>query len=241
MRWHSKIGLSIFLVVIFLAVSGVALNHSPQLNLSHIKLSNGWLLKWYGLKPATGQGFDFAGNWLYQAGDNQLFYNGQAVANCRPPLMSATQAQGLFAALCGDGLVLLTAEGQFIEVFNDIQGLPTHITQLASQHKRIFLLSDSEPLEFKVNNFSVEPIDKETVATANITLATSLPQQIAASINSPESGLGVSLETVVIDLHSGRFFGPLGVLFIDLVGLLLCVLALTGLWSWISRDRRNGR
>jgi uncharacterized iron-regulated membrane protein len=40
---------------------------------------------------------------------------------------------------------------------------------------------------------------------------------------------------VILDLHSGRFFGQFGVLFIDLIGLLVCILSITGLMAWMKR------
>jgi hypothetical protein len=39
-------------------------------------------------------------------------------------------------------------------------------------------------------------------------------------------------QRVVQDLHSGRFFGSMGVWVVDLSALLLLVLALSGLWMW---------
>ena len=73
-RWHRRIGLSLFFMIIFLALSGFALNHSIGLKLSNTKLSSDWLLSWYGLEQAASDGFELdSGDWLYQAGDNQLY------------------------------------------------------------------------------------------------------------------------------------------------------------------------
>lgn len=45
------------------------------------------------------------------------------------------------------------------------------------------------------------------------------------------------METLLLDLHSDRFFGDVGVLFIDIVGLLLRMLAITALWAWVNQQR----
>jgi hypothetical protein len=45
------------------------------------------------------------------------------------------------------------------------------------------------------------------------------------------------MSTLILDLHSGRFFGDAGVLVIDVVGLLLCILAITGLRARVNRQR----
>jgi hypothetical protein len=62
-----------------------------------------------------------------------------------------------------------------------------------------------------------------------------LPQALAQQLEQHQSGPSISLETVILDLHSGRFFGQFGVLFIDLIGILICILSVTGLIAWINR------
>jgi len=66
-------------------------------------------------------------------------------------------------------------------------------------------------------------------------MATPLPKPLQEKLKAQASGPSVSLETVILDLHSGRFFGQFGVLFIDLIGLLVCFLSITGLIAWIKR------
>ena len=45
------------------------------------------------------------------------------------------------------------------------------------------------------------------------------------------------VERVLLDLHSGRFFGPLGPWLIDASAVLLVFLSLTGSWMWLKRRR----
>lgn len=48
---------------------------------------------------------------------------------------------------------------------------------------------------------------------------------------------GISPEIIILDLHSGRTFGDAGVLFVDIVGLVLCIPPLTALWAWMSHQK----
>ncbi len=48
------------------------------------------------------------------------------------------------------------------------------------------------------------------------------------------------MERVLLDLHSGRIFGPVGVLVYDLLALALGFLSISGLLLWF-RGRRNGK
>ncbi len=53
-------------------------------------------------------------------------------------------------------------------------------------------------------------------------------------------GEGLSLERLLLDLHSGRIFGSIGVLVYDLLALALGFLSISGLVLWF-RSRRNGK
>ena len=52
-KWHEKIGVYIALFVVFLAISGIALNHTEKfkLNTTYVKLD--WLLDLYQINPES--------------------------------------------------------------------------------------------------------------------------------------------------------------------------------------------
>jgi len=45
------------------------------------------------------------------------------------------------------------------------------------------------------------------------------------------------VERVLLDLHSGRFFGKIGPWLFDIAAALLILLSLTGSWIWLRRRR----
>ena len=53
-------------------------------------------------------------------------------------------------------------------------------------------------------------------------------------------GYGLTLERVLLDLHSGRVLGSAGVLLVDAAAILFLLLAISGLWLW-SRRRTSTR
>ena len=234
---HRRLGLSVFLVLIFLAISGFALNHSPALKLNKISLSNSWLLSWYGFEKPAINGFNLQGQWLYQDGNSQLFLDQKAVAPCSTPLLSSARDAGILYALCANALLILTENGQLVESFSQLDGLPINALAITAVEGRLYLLTDSEAFTFNPDSFVLtpEPDFDRAVLAPQTTLApipTSLEQQLE------NSGPSISLETVILDLHSGRFFGQFGVIVIDIVGLLICILSITGLMAWINRLRQ---
>lgn len=240
LRWHRRIGLSLFFMVIFLAITGFALNHSPGLKLNKIQLTNNWLLSWYGFEQPEINGYNLSGNWLYHNGGNQLFYNQKMVGSCQAPLQSAGKTVQLVLALCDDSLLLLSPQGQLIERFSHFQGLPTAVNQIKISDEIIFLSDTSNNFIFNPESLIVTAIDKTPVGSLSIT-AEALPDSQFADVISTGNGASISMETLILDLHSGRFFGNAGVLFVDIVGLLMCILAITGLWAWINHQRLRKR
>ena len=49
-------------------------------------------------------------------------------------------------------------------------------------------------------------------------------------------GSGLSLERVILDLHSGRIVGQWGVYVVDGAALLFLALVITGLWMWMKQE-----
>lgn len=235
--WHRRLGLSVFLVLIFLAISGFALNHSPALKLNKIDLSSNWLLSWYGLEKPAIRGFNLQGKWLYQDGNSLLYIDQKAVAPCSAPLRSSIITGDSIFALCADALLMLTEKGQLLESFSQLDGLPINTQAIARVEDRLYLLTDSTAFEFNSDSLALTPTPNLDLALlAPQSSLTPLPELLEQQLQ--DSGPSISLETVILDLHSGRFFGQFGVLVIDIVGLLICILSVTGLLAWINRLRQ---
>jgi hypothetical protein len=139
-------------------------------------------------------------------------------------------------ALCADGLLLLTTEGQFVERFSTVDGLPANSSGLTVLDNRIYLTVGLITTEFNPSSFELTATDvaPETLTGSQKALLP-LPKALQKTLRQQSVGASISLETLILDLHSGRFFGQFGVLFVDLIGLLVCILSITGLAAWIKR------
>jgi len=233
LRWHRRIGLSVFFMVIFLSVTGFALNHSPGLKLSKVDLSSNWLLSWYGLEQEPAEGFNVDENWVYLAADQQLYFNQNIVAGCSAPLHSVAATEQMILALCTDSIVMLSHSGQLIESFSQLQGLPANIDRVAVDGNNIFLTGSQGTSQFDPDSLNITAIDQVRAESIS---AQPLPDKRLSEIADTGTA-SISLETVILDLHSGRFFGNAGVLFVDIIGLLMCILSITGLWAWVNHQR----
>jgi len=68
-----------------------------------------------------------------------------------------------------------------------------------------------------------------------------LPPELEEKLMQAYRGSGLSLERVILDLHSGRIVGQWGVYVVDGAALLFLALVITGLWMWMKQRNKNLR
>lgn len=245
LRWHRRIGLTIAFIVVFLAITGLLLNHSLGLTLNKKIIHTHWLMNWYGLETTDPTGYHLKNQWLVHNGTNSLFLNSQFIARCNAPLMGAVSTDAvslltdssshspkenpLYLALCQDELLIFSSEGELIETLTTLTGLPEDTEKLQVVDSQVYLRSGAATLLLNIDSLELTPskhyIDQWSQPS---TPPTAIVTAVQASPDRP----GITLETIILDLHSGRFFGDIGVWIIDFIGLLICLMAITGIWAW---------
>ncbi len=223
-------------VLIFLSITGIFLNHSPAAGLSKRTLNSEWLLGWYGFETVALSGFKVGKQWINHPGDRELYIDGQPVAACAPPLLNAARTDSFLIALCKDELVILSFYGELVEKINTLSGLPEHTTNLKYLNNTLFIQSHNKIMSLDPDTLEIKP---SQLTIESWPLPSSLPSTIVEELKQGSQLPGISLETVILDLHSGRFFGDAGVLFVDFMGLLTVFLAMTGFYTWFARRRRK--
>ena len=236
LRWHRRVGLSVMVALIFLSITGILLNHSPAAGLSKKILSTEWLLSWYGFETVAFSGFKVGEQWINHPGDRELYIDGQPVAACAPPLLNAARTESFLIALCTNELVILSFDGELVEKINTLSGLPEHTTNMKYLNNTLFIQSHNKILSLDPATLKITP---SQLTIESWPLPSSLPSTIVEELKQSSQLPGISLETVILDLHSGRFFGDAGVLFVDFMGLLTVFLAVTGTYVWFLKRRKK--
>jgi len=230
-------GASAAVFIIFMVFSGLAINHANTLGLDRSHVSRSFLLDWYGLgEPETINSFSIDENWLSFAG-SQVYLDGQQVSTLSGGVGAVFNGDMLIVA-GSDELLLLDREGGLIErlpweqsVSIESIGLLGDGSVSVKSGDRLWL-ADAQLLQW-------QSVNKATV-TPTWSVPTSAPGAIHLAITQQYRGAGLSLERLLLDLHSGRFFGSAGVLIYDLLALAIGFLAISGLILW-ARGRRNGK
>jgi len=238
-RLHRSLGAGAALFVVFMVLSGLAINHSNGLGLDQRHVSQPFLLSWYGLGvPETIQSYRTGNDWISFAG-SQLYLNDNPVSTVSGGVGAVFNGDMLIAA-GSDELLLLNPAGELIERLPwdpagkgpiEAIGLLENEVVVVQSASRLWL-ADAQLLNWQRADGSI--------INPQWSFSELAPDALQQTITQRYRGNGLSLERLLLDFHSGRIFGPIGVFVYDLLALAVGFLAMSGLVLWI-RSRRNGK
>jgi hypothetical protein len=238
-RMHRTLGAGAAAFIIFMVLSGLVINHSNSLGLDQRHVSQSFLLEWYGFgKPSHIDSYPVGKDWLSFAG-SQLYLNEIPVSSVSNGVGAVFNGEILIAA-ANDELLLLDSTGQLIErqawgppgaePIEAIGLLADGTVVLGTQHQ--LWQSDADLIRWKQAD--------DNFISPGWSRPENTPAALMPTIMSQYRGDGLSLERLLLDLNSGRIFGPIGLFVYDLLALTLGFLTLSGLVLWL-RGRRNGK
>ncbi|MEP4148608.1 MAG: PepSY domain-containing protein [Halioglobus sp.] len=239
LRWHRRLGVAVSLLLIWLALSGIALNHSSDWGLDQTAGPD-MLQSVYRGDTIEFTSYQAGDTWISHNGASTLYVQGRELGYCSKPFVGAVLFEGELVAACGETLLLFTPAAELIESIDiayDLENMPTAIgTNRAGvwlRGEEDIYLADFDDLTFSL------------ASAAGETILWSLPgrhgEQTQALLEEASFGSGVSWTQMLLDLHSGRFFGKLGTLGMDLVAVVLILLATSGVWVWSTKPGRFRR
>ncbi len=239
-EWHRKLGIIAAFFIIFLSITGVALNHTTTLSLAHKPIDNTWLLDHYGIAPPNDVRF-YQKNTL-QVTNNLLWLNDKLLLESSSNIVAATlilSSQNLnspiILAVSSEQIYLFTQQGDLIDKLGEEIGVPQNINALSVNKSDVtvrtpagYFQTNTDFVEWKKVAFVVEPnwitpID----ASEKLTIKAKLAYRSQF----------LTLERIILDAHSGRILGLFGVLFMDAVAVLLILLSLSGIYIWLRYAR----
>jgi PepSY-associated TM region len=234
-HWHARLGVITALFLLFLAISGLALNHTDALSLAKRDVKATWLMHWYGLKSTIPtQGYFFKDGYL-AAADGRWVMDGHLLREGadQPPVGAVTWAE-IRAIASVETLYLYTPEGQLVDKLSDAELPSKPIKQLGLAGDKLVLETvhgsfvSSDALTWLQYN-GEQPIWSKWQALPSTELS-KVKKAFAPSL---------PLERIVLDLHSGRIFGRYGSLLMDLAALVLIVLSISGVWIYLRIVRKK--
>ncbi len=240
LRWHRRVGVALALLVVLLVVTGIPLNHTSEWQLDRQTVAAPWLLARYGIQADAALGYQLeSGRWVIQSGKH-LFLDDVEVARCSTPLSGAIATRQMLVAVCAEELVLLTHGGELIEQIGSAYGLPLPLTGLALTAGKVWLQNESRWYQLDLDLLTWTAAS-ESMGSLQAVSPSTVPLPLQDAVKASMLGDAITVERVLQDLHSGRLFGAAGVWLVDLTGVLLLIIALSGCYVWLSKPGRFRR
>ncbi|MBL26109.1 MAG: hypothetical protein CMM50_00965 [Rhodospirillaceae bacterium] len=235
--WHQRVGLAAAVLVAILAVTGVLLNHTERLGLDERHATQGWLLDWYGVAPSRDPlAYRVDGHWLIWL-DGRLLFDAAPIAHDLAAPVGAVALDSLLVVATPLELVLLTSDGALVERMAG-SGLPGQIDAVGrSESGRLVVTTN-------VGAFAADEALLSWAPAAHVPDASEpepLPDTAMEEALAAYRGEGLPWERVILDLHSGRIFGPWGPWLMDAAAIGLLFLSGTGFLNWLRLRRRRHR
>ena len=231
-KWHRSLGILTAFFLLSFVTTGLLLQHTATLGLDRHHVSWPAVLAWYGLEPSLPVTFRVGERWVSQAGGFLYFEKTPVPEVTLSELRGAVERpDGLWIA-GDDKLWLLSWDGEVLEELSFGFGLPDIARGLAPAEGAKVVVRGL------YGNWVGSPTDGWQPHTGTLPWtaphpAPYVPGEMQQHISDHAAAHLLSWERLLQDLHSGRLFGAAGVLVADFAGLLLLVLAFTGLAMWL--------
>lgn len=236
LRWHRRIGLVAAALVVILALSGVALNHTTALGLDRQAVTAPWLLEWLGAESKAGMHGYKVGQHQVTVLEDRVFFDGAMIAQRLDGIVGAVETANAIAVAGRTEILLLAENGDLIE---RISALPTPITGIGVTPDGRLAVAIAPDLVFTAD---ASLLQWQQVRDSRITWTTTslIPDAIGKQVLQAYGGADVSMERIILEVHSGRIFGSYGPWLMDGAAILLLLLAVTGVIGWSRSRNGNG-
>jgi hypothetical protein len=234
-KWHRRTGITSALFVVWLALTGLLLGHTDDLTLSKRYLVAGWLLDWYGIPvPHEVAGVGVAEDWISQVGES-LYFNDRPVDGEYGSLQGAVRLPESIVIATNEQLVMLTPNGDPLEVLGPTHAVPRDIRRIGVHGELLIVHAGQYVYAFDAALLAWHRVQDTGV---NWSQRAELPDALRKRVVENHRGRLLTLERLVLDLHSGRLFGRPGVFVMNLAAIAFLVLAVSGVVTWIAQKTR---
>lgn len=228
LRLHRRVGVALSAIFIVICITGILLNHSDDLDFQSRTVDADWVYDWYGLKPSGELIYYELEKQSISSLDGQLYYNENSIGSFPTPT-GVTELDSLIAVSFESSILLLTHEGEIIETIPDTAIPGSKISRIASNDSRTLIIdtdrgfytSDESILQWKQT--PEQALEGQVSQSAP-------PQELEEQLIRSFRGEGITWGRILLDIHTGRFFGSAGKWIADLSGIALILLTLTGVY-----------
>jgi hypothetical protein len=233
-RWS---GVLLMAPLTIACVTGLILNHTVDLDLSNKHVSTQWVQARYGMSlKGDPQAFGLSGKAYAAKWDGKIFHR-EKILDDSSELVGAVPLRDGTAVVTADAVHYFGLDGELIETLDSLTLPATPITKAGRTDNLTLALETSSGTftgDTDLLNFSESSGDQEiSWSTSTMPTEADLKKWKTAF-----SGNGIPLDRLILDLHSGRFFGTIGKWIYDLTVIGVLILSATGFILFLRTRRR---
>ena len=229
--FHRYTGIGSALLVLILSITGLLLNIAT-LELDQRFISNSWLLEEYSLGEFPVHSYA-AGDTIVSKSGRYLYLNEKVTLEINESLIGSIALQEDILIALPNSLLLVSKTGEVIDQLFDYSGLPVRPQALMTDSIGGVLMKGKNSVWRSDQTLS----QWQALSDSNIAWpdAIETPRILSAQIQHHARTHEISLERMLLDLHSGRLFGKIGETLMSLSAIALIFLALSGVYVWSRR------
>ncbi|HKC54255.1 MAG TPA: PepSY domain-containing protein [Burkholderiales bacterium] len=236
-RWHARIGFGAMTFFLLLSVTGFILNHGSDFGLDAKYVHATWLARWYGLTPEPPRQAFRRGRHDLVAANGRWLLDGRISGEKFPQPVGLAELPDMVVVASSASLYIYGKDGALIDRLEKgaLPGAP--VQAIGSDAHQLVLRTASGTFE-SADALSWRPAPRDAIAWSEPAALSAAERERYAELLQP----GISVQQLLLDLHSGRFAGRYGPLAVDFLALLLAVLSLSGAWLFLKpRHHRRER
>lgn len=218
-------------------LTGLILNHTVDLDLSKRHVTANWIQARYGMKlDGEPEAFGLGGTAYAARWDGRLFHRGNVIDDTSP-LVGAVPLRDGTAVVTATAVHYFGLNGELIETLGSTALPATPISRAGRTADLVLVLetaSGTFTSDSNLLDFTVAPSSQQT----DWAVPTEPTDADRKKWKTAFSGDGIPLDRVILDLHSGRFFGTIGKWIYDLTVIGVLILSATGFVLFLRTRRR---
>lgn len=220
-------GAVIVFFLVYLLVSGLAINHGEILKLDKREVSYPWLMRWYGIHVANPTQGYVLGKSYFSWDEDKWILDDKLLPNGVGKPVGAVEVRGINYVATAATLYLYQSDGQLLAKVEK-QSLPAYpILAIGKMGSNVVLQTPSAVFA------SVDGLKWERSNATGMTLSSL--QDLPANVKRRSAEIlaqGIPLQRILLDVHSGRIFGRYAIWVMDIASLVLLGLGLSGFWLY---------
>ena len=232
-QWHKRLGIISALFVILLSLTGIILNHTETLGIQDQFIQNQLLLDAYKIGPKESlYGFQANDQWITRV-DDRIYFNQQLLAKDTSGLTGVVLTEEYYVIATDNKIFLVTETGEVIEKLTSSEGVPPGIKQIGKSYSGDVIVRTSHgDYSADFENADWQKLDQTEALWSHPGV---IPDALQKRLLELYRGTGLSVERIMLDIHSGRIIGDWGVYLVDFMAALFFMLALSGSWMWFKQ------